>query len=194
LSNSFTAFDWWNQLETQWLQAYGTSILKHDHEPTAAELKELYNSQVIRLAGPSAPFPNCPIELTNLSGIAGLKNLACIIITHHKIETVEILSKLPGIKSLFLFNNSITSLNGIESIVGLEQLYVQCNQINSIKPIEHLLQLKEFYIHDNCIDSLEGLTESHSDQLTRFVCRPNNLLKQKEIIRAEQELGIICRQ
>lgn len=193
MSNSFTPLEWWNQLEPQWQQAFSISVLRHSNEPTAAELDALLNSQTIRLAGPTAPFPNCPIELSNLSGIEGLKNLAYVIITHHKIETVEILGKLPGIKSLFLFNNSITSLNGIEGLAGLEQLYVQCNQINSIKPIEHLLNLKEFYIHDNCIDSLEGLTERHSDQLTRFVCRPNNLLKQKEIIRAERELGIICR-
>ena len=186
-------FDWWNQLEPQWRQVFSVSILKHANEPSAAELDELFNSPTIRLAGPTAPFPNCKIELTNLSGLEGLTNLAYVIITHHQIETVEILGKLPGIKSLFLFNNSITSLNGIEGLAGLEQLYVQCNQISSIKPIEHLLNLKEFYIHDNCIDSLDGLTENHSDQLTRFVCRPNSLLKQKEIIRAERELGIICR-
>jgi Leucine-rich repeat (LRR) protein len=193
LSNLLSPLDWWNQLEPQWRQAFSFSVLRHNNEPTAAELNDLFNTPTVRLAGPTAPFPNCKTELTNLSGLEGLTNLAYVIITHHKIETVEILGKLPGIKSLFLFNNSITSLNGIEGLPGLEQLYVQCNQISSIKPIEKLIFLKELYIHDNIIDSLDGLTESHSDQLTRFVCRPNSLLKQKEIIRAERELGIICR-
>ncbi len=181
------------QLETQWQQAFSVSVLLHSNEPTTAELDDLYNLQTIRLAGPTAPFPNNQFELTNLGGIQHLVNLSVVIITHHKIETVEALHKLPRLKSLFLFNNSITSLNGIEGLVNLEQLYVQCNKITSIKPVEHLVNLQQFYIHDNCIDSLEGLTENHSDKLTSFVCRPNDQLKQKEIIWAERELGIICR-
>jgi len=92
-----------------------------------------------------------------------------------------------------LFNNNIKSLHGIETLTQLEQLYVQGNQISSIKPIEQLINLKELYISDNCIETLDGLTEEHSDKLTTFVCRPNKQLKQKEIIRAERELGIICR-
>ncbi len=103
------------------------------------------------------------------------------------------LHNLKNLKSLFLFNNNIESLHGIETLTQLEQLYVQCNQINSIKPIEQLINLKEFYINDNCIANLNGLTEEHSDKLTTFVCRPNEQLKQKEIIRAERDLGIICR-
>lgn len=157
------------------------------------QLYDLYNLQTIRLAGPSSPFPNTPVELTNLSGIKDLPNLSIIIITHHKIQSLTPLSSLNQLRSLFLFNNAIASLNGIETLTSLEQLYVQCNQISSIKPVEQLINLKEFYIHDNCIASLDGLTENHSDKLNRFVCRPNNQLKQKEIIRAERELGIICR-
>jgi Leucine-rich repeat (LRR) protein len=193
LTDFFTPRDWWDQLEPQWQEAFGVSVLKHSDEPNAAELDALYNMQTIRLAGPGAPFSNLPFELTNLSGIQGLPNLTIIIITHHKIRTIEVLRNLSQLKSLFLFNNSISSLEGIEGLWDLEQLYVQYNQITSIKPIEHLTNLREVYIHDNCIVSLDGLTEKHSDKLLTFVCRPNELLKQKEIIRAERDLGIICR-
>lgn len=185
--------DWWKQLEPQWREAFGLSALKHSKTPNLLELDMLYNMQTLRLVGPTAPFPNMQFELTNLNGIQHLRNITTLVITHHKIVHIELLSNLLRLKSLFLFNNCITSLEGIESLTELEQLYVQCNQITSIKPIEQLTNLREVYISDNRIASLDGLTEKHSDKLTRFICRPNEQLKQKEIIRIERELGIICR-
>ena len=185
--------NWWKQLEPQWKQAFGLMVTGHQNEPNAVELQKIFTLPSIRLAGPTAPFPNLQFELTNLSGLQYLSNLSIVIITHHKIENIEVLNDLINLKSLFLFNNNIKSLHGIETLTQLEQLYVQGNQISSIKPIEQLINLKELYISDNCIETLDGLTEEHSDKLTTFVCRPNKQLKQKEIIRAERELGIICR-
>ncbi|HEY5406477.1 MAG TPA: leucine-rich repeat domain-containing protein [Ginsengibacter sp.] len=185
--------NWWNELESQWRKAFGISVLGHQNEPNLVDLENIFSTPTIRLAGPTAPFPNMHFELTNLSGLQYLSNLSIAVITHHKIEEIEVLSHLTNLKSLFLFNNNIKSLHGIEGLIELEQLYVQCNQITSIKPIEQLINLKEFYINDNRIETLDGLTEKHSDKLTMFMCRPNEQLKQKEIIRAERELGIICR-
>ncbi|MEO6232197.1 MAG: leucine-rich repeat domain-containing protein [Ferruginibacter sp.] len=185
--------NWWNQLELQWQLAFAKTVLLHNNKPTEVELAALYNITTLRLAGPSAPYPNMQVELTNLSGIKNLPNLSLLFVTHQQISNVEIVSTLPLLKSLFLNNNCITSLKGIETLTDLEQLYVQHNQINSIKPVEQLTNLREFYVQDNCIASLDGLTEKHSDKLTMFICRPNEQLKQKEIIRAERELGIICR-
>jgi Leucine-rich repeat (LRR) protein len=185
--------NWWKQLEPQWKQAFGLMVTGHQNEPNAVELQKIFTLPSIRLAGPAAPFPNLQFELTNLSGLEYLSNLSIVITTHHKIENIEVLGNLINLKSLFLFNNNIKSLHGIETLTQLEQLYVQGNQISSIKPIEQLINLKELYISDNCIETLDGLTEEHSDKLTTFVCRPNKQLKQKEIIRAERELGIICR-
>jgi Leucine-rich repeat (LRR) protein len=188
-----TNFNWWKSLSQQWRQAFGVSVLRHENTPSETELEILMNLQVLRLAGPSAPFPNCSIELTDLSGLSAMSKLETVIITHHKIEAIEELAALSQLKSLFLFNNQIKSLKGIEGSYNLEQLYVQCNRIETIKEVEALLNLKELYISDNNIASLNGLTEAHSDNLKRFVCLPNDQLKQKEIIRAERELGIICR-
>lgn len=185
--------NWWKSLPQQWRQAFGFSVFRHENEPQDTEIELLMDLQVLRIAGPSAPFPNCSVELDDLSGIAMLSKAETVIITHHKIETIEEVAGLPRLKSLFLFNNQIRSLKGIEGLTSLEQLYVQCNRIASIKEIEALINLKEFYISDNCITSLDGLTKAHSDKLRKFVCLPNDLLKQKEIIYAERELGIICR-
>jgi Leucine-rich repeat (LRR) protein len=185
--------DWWNQLEPQWKQAFSSNFFANNQEPTEDELALISTINTFRFAGPTAPFPNINFELTNLTGISKLVNTEILIITHHQIETIKELVSLTKLKSLFLLNNKIKSLQGIESITGLEQLYVQCNNISSIKEISKLVNLKEVYINDNQISSLDGLTDAHSDKLTVFFCRPNEHLKQKEILRVEREIGIICR-
>lgn len=188
-----TNFNWWKSQSQQWRQAFSISVFRHENSPTETELEMLMNLPVLRLAGPSAPFPNCSIELTDLSGLVTMTKLETLIITHHKIETIEEVAALSQLKFLFLFNNQIKSLKGIEGLYNLEQLYVQCNRIETIKEVEALVNLRELYISDNNVTSLNGLTEAHSDKLKTFVCLPNDQLKQKEIIRAERELGIICR-
>ena len=193
MKNTLTHLNWWKSLSPQWRQAFAMSVLLHSNEPVAAELEQLLNMQVLRLAGPGAPFSNCSIELTDLSGIAAMHQLETMIVTHHAIETIAEVAALTRLKSLFLFNNRINNLEGIEGLQYLEQLYVQCNQLSSIKPIRNLLNLKEVYISDNNLTSLDGLTEAHADNLKKFVCLPNENLKQKEIIHVERDLGIICR-
>lgn len=185
--------DWWRSLSPEWRQAFSMTVLLHNDQPSAADLQMLKNLQVLRVAGPSAPFSNCTIELTGLSGVTKLKNLQTLIVTHHKIQTIQMLAGLSRLTNLFLFNNQIKSLDGIEGLQHIEQLYVQHNLLVSIKPIEALLNLKEICISNNRITSLEGLTEAHSEKLKKFVCLPNELLKQKEIIYTERQLGIICR-
>ena len=188
-----TNLNWWKSLSQQWRQAFGISVMRHEDNPSETEFERLMNLQVLRLAGPSAPFPSCSIELTDLSGLSAMSKLETVIITHHKIEKIEEVAALSQLKSLFLFNNQIKSLKGIEGLYNLEQLYVQCNRIETIKEVETLVNLRELYISDNNITSLNGLTEAHSDKLRKFVCLPNDQLKQKEIIHVEREMGIICR-
>ena len=112
---------------------------------------------------------------------------------YHRIETILELRYLNKLKNLFLYNNQITSLSGVEELTNLEQLYVQWNRIESIKPIQKLLNLRELYIHNNCVSYLEGLTEEHADKLEMLFCKPNDRLKQKEILNVERNLGIRCR-
>lgn len=192
MENNTVGTDWWKGLEPQWQKALSISFFRHFNEPRPEELARLFASPSLRLAGPRAPFPNLPFELTSLSALAGLHNLEVLVVTHHQLTHIEELGSLKKLKSLFLFNNQIVSLKGIEELKALEQLYVQFNRIESLKPIKKLVNLKEVYVNDNAISSLDGLTEKHSDKLGRFVCRPNPLLHQKEMIRAENMLGIKC--
>jgi Leucine-rich repeat (LRR) protein len=184
---------WWQQLEAQWKQAFVETFLGHKDEPTQNELANLHNAPALRFAGPSAPYPNMSFELTNLSGLSQLTNLDILVVTDQQVQTIRELKSLNRLGSLFLYNNKIRSLEGIEELIKLWQLYVQSNKIESILPVKKLVNLKEFYVNDNCITSLEGLTEEHADNLEMFFCKPNEGLKQKEILRVEKELGIRCR-
>ncbi len=185
--------DWWENLEIQWKNAFNTVFFHHEGTPSVAEIEQLQQSTVLRLAGPRAPYPNMTFELTNLSGLADLPNLEILVVTHHQIKDISVLEQMKKLKSLFLFNNEIEDLNGIEDLVHLEQLYLQFNKIDSIKQVKQLINLKELYVNNNLLASLEGLTDDHSENLTMFFCKPNDGLKQKELIYAENQLGIKCR-
>lgn len=183
----------WNELEQQWKDAFGATILGHINPPNASETERLFSSKVVRMAGPRAPYPNMTFELTNLSGIQNFQDLEILVVTHHQIRDIKPVQALQKLKSLFLFNNEIESLEGVEELTDLEQLYVQSNKISSLKPLQKLTRLKEVYVNNNLITSLEGLTEAHADTLEVFFCKPNDALKQKEMIYAENQLGIKCR-
>ncbi len=188
-----STLSWWNGLEQQWKDAFSTTIWGHGNPPNEAEIEGLLALKVLRFAGPSAPYPNMSFELTNLSGIANLQHLEIFVATHHRIKNIKELSALKQLKSLFLLNNEIESLEGIENLGKLEQLFVQSNKISSLNPLEKLIRLKEVYVNNNLISSLEGITEAHSDHLEFFFCKPNEALKQREIIYAENQLGVKCR-
>ena len=184
---------WWQNLSPQWKSAFAEVFFNHTNEPTPQELAQLFASPVLRLAGPEASFANLSFALTDLSGVSELINLEVLVVINHHLESVQELQSLSKLKALFLNNNRIESLAGIEGLLNLEQLFLPFNRVDSIQPVQKLTGLRELYIHDNCIASLEGLTEAHSDNLKRFVCLPNEQLKQKEVMRVERELYIRCR-
>lgn len=193
MTNETPALNWWMGLDPEWKKAYGMAFFHHFNEPSPPELAQLYSTPVLRLVGPCAPYPNMDFELTGLSGVKELYQLELLVVTHHRIRDVSALQSLQKLKGLFLFNNRIENLDGIEALAGLEQLYVQFNDISSLKPIRQLTRLKELYINNNAFTSLDGLTEDHSDRLNAFFCKPNNGLRQKEMLYVENQLGIRCR-
>ena len=180
-------------MSSTWKNAFAETFFRHTNEPTSAELAQLFECHALRFAGPTAPYPNMSFELEDLSGISQLHNIEILVVIHQKLRSIAELTALQQLKSLFINNNNIESLHGIESLTGLHQLYAQHNRIVSILPVEQLIHLQEFYIHDNLLNSLEGLTEAHAERLEQFFCKPNDGLKQKEIIRIERNLGIRCR-
>jgi Leucine-rich repeat (LRR) protein len=193
LENTDIVARWWQHLSTRWKQALAETVFKNNIEPTSTELAQVYHCNVLRFAGPTAPYPNMSFELEDLAGISELHNLEILVVVHQKLRSVKELRGLHQLKSLFINNNSIESLAGIENLTGLQQLYAQHNLIGSILPVQALLNLQELYVHDNRLNSLEGLTEEHAEKLEHLFCKPNDQLKQKELIRVERDLGIRCK-
>ena len=185
--------NWWQRLIPEWKSAFAETFFKHPNEPTDDELAQLFLCPVLRLVGPRAPYPNMTFELTNLSGVTALINLEILIVAYHQVTKIAEVCNLHKLKSLFINNNNISTLTGIEELIMLEQLYVQHNAVSSIKEVGALVNLKELYIHDNNISSLIGLTDAHTEKLETFYCKPNSQLKQREMLRVENQLFIRCR-
>jgi Leucine-rich repeat (LRR) protein len=185
---------WWQNLPSYWKIAFNEAFLGKDatYKPTEADLQKMHSTTVMRFAGPRAPYPNMRVELPNLAGLEGLKNLEILVVTHHLISDLRGLEQLTRLKSLFLFNNKITHLNGVEKMPHLEELYFQNNEVASLEPLRGLTKLRKIYCCNNALASLEGITAAHSKMLKEFVCLPNDHLPQKEIIRLENRLGIRC--
>jgi len=188
--------EWWQSLEPQWQMAFNQVMLQKgaiDNCPNEEEFTLIFSHNFLRFAGPSAPYPNMSFELTNLSGLAAFKDAEMLSLTFHKITDLTGITALSKIKSLFLDNNQIATIEGIEKMTQLNELYLQNNVIASLLPVEKLTSLKALYCQNNKLVNLEGLTESHSDNLRMFVCLPNDGIKQREIIRVENTLGIKCK-
>ena len=104
---------WWNYLEPQWQQAFNEAVLNKRGMPTTApsdeNLKLILESKVLRLAGPTAPYPNVSIEVNNCSGLEALKDLEILVITHAKLTDLKMMKNFPNLVSIFVNNNQITT-------------------------------------------------------------------------------------
>ncbi|MCC6726575.1 MAG: leucine-rich repeat domain-containing protein [Saprospiraceae bacterium] len=188
--------EWWHSLEPQWQMAFNQVMLQRGPVtdlPDEAGFAKIFEHKFLRFAGPRAPYPNMNFELTNLSGLAVFEDAEMISATFHQIKSMHEIAHIRGLKSLFLDNNQLVNLEGVEDMAELKELYVQANLLESLKPIEKLTGLTALYCSDNKLINLDGLTEDHSDNLRFFVCLPNEGIKQREIIRVENTLGIKCR-
>ncbi len=185
-------FRWWASLTPAWRAAFSMAFWGQTAEPTNDDLVRLWQTPVLRFAGPKAPYPNMSFELTDCSGLAGMSNLEILVLTNHRLESLAEVATMPDLKSLFVNNNQLTSLTGVESLNRLEQLYAQVNRIGTLAPVQNLTALAELFVNYNALTTLDGITKAHSNRLKKFVCLPNDDLPDREIIRVEQRLGIRC--
>ncbi len=190
-TNSKLTREWWEELETQWKKAFNECFFNKgpvDHLPEEKELRELYETTVLRIVGPGAPHPNCSLQLTNLNGVQKLDNLEILVITHHQIRDVLPLKKLSQLKSVFLNNNNIRILEGMEKLREMTELYVQDTMVQSLDPISSLKKLRKLYCQATQIKQL-----NLPPKLKELYCLPNENIFDREIMRVEKEYGIRCR-
>lgn len=189
---------WWENLEMQWKMAYNEAAygIGPTLEPPSDDhlMLLLIGIDTLRFAGPFAAHPNITTPLTNLSGLVPLYNLTYLSITHMHITDLSVLRYFGKLKHLFVQYNRLKSLNGIEPLTQLETLYVQGNEIETLAPIKRLTNLETIYATDNKLSSIDGLSTAHEEKLRKFYVIPNKDLRDREILRVQNELGIICRE
>lgn len=186
---------WWATLSDPWKHSFNEVMLRRStiDMPGPEELYSIQQCQTLRLAGPTAPYPNMTQELEDLSGIRDLPNLSILIVIFHKLSGITELSSPNQITSLFLHNNQITSLDGLEAMFNLQEIYFNVNQVHSLQPLANLTNLHTVYCNYNLISSLAGIGIQHRPQLKNFICLPNDLLPESEVIMMERDTGIRCK-
>lgn len=186
--------NWWTQLETQWKTAFSQAFFRQEQMlamPSNQELVDLWQTPLLRLAGPTAFDPVTTVELTNLSGIVALKQLSYLSITNMQLTNLEALHQHTKMEYLYVYENQLTSLEGIENMLLLKELYCQGNQITTLSPIKNLIQLETVYATSNALTSLEGITLAHEEKLRNLRALPNEQLRHREVIRVQNEFGIL---
>lgn len=188
---------WWNDLEGQWQFAYNEAVFGKGpvfEPPTDDELMILLvRADTLRFAGPLAANPNMSTVLTNLSGLVPLYHLYYLSISNTAITGLAELQRHTKIEHLFVYDNKLESLKGIENMRNLKDLYFQNNQITSLKPLKKLTKLETIYASNNKIIDFKGITEKHGDNVQNFYGIPNDGIRDRDIIKFQNSVGIICK-
>lgn len=191
------ARQWWQDLELQWKLAYNEAVfgvgptLEPPHDDHLMLL--LLQIDTLRFAGPGAENPNVTTPLTNLSGLIPLYHLTYLSVTFMQLTGLNELVRHTRLQHLFVYNNQLSSLAGIENATGLLNLYAQGNELIDLEPVRRLTQLETVYVNHNKLTSFEGVTQKHEEKLRRFYALPNEGIRDREILRIQNEVGVICR-
>ncbi len=188
---------WWRNTSMEWKMAFNEAVFGKG--PTIEPPKEeelillLTRATALRFAGPTAHAPNLSQIPGDLSAIGGLEHLTYLSFTDSKVTSLREIRGLIQLTNLFVYNNQLTSLEGIERMKGLVELACHNNQITSLKPVQHLTNLQTLCVNNNQLESLEAITLEHENNLRDFRVMPNEQLRHREIIRVQNDFGILCR-
>lgn len=191
------ARQWWKDLEMQWKLAYNEAVFGKG--PTMEPPKDdelmilLIRADALRFAGPLAAHPNMTTTLTNLSGLIPLYHLTYLSVSNMQITSLTPLRPFTKMRHLFVYDNKLTSLRGIENMLEMEDLYAQDNEIEDLLPIARLTKIKTLYVNGNKLKNARGLTEAHGATMKELFILPNDEMPQREVIRIQNEIGLICR-
>lgn len=191
------ARQWWRDLEMQWKFAYNEAVFGKGPtiEPPGDDemMVLLIHADTLRFAGPFAVQSNITTPLSNLSGLIPLYHLKFLSLTDMNIRSITELTRFNKMEHLFLYNNKIESINGIENMANLKDLYLQGNEITNLSPLKGLTTLETLYLSNNKITSLKGIKSKHAKKLKKLYALPNDDLSDRDIIKFQNKVGIICR-
>ena len=110
---------------------------------------------------PLAPLINLEVlsfegnGISDITPLAGLKELRELYLTNNRIEEVHSLAGLINLEMLFLEGNGITDISPLSNLTQLRTLHIKYNNIHDISPVS-ALNLSEFSYDTICDFSPSG--------------------------------------
>ncbi|MDE3259778.1 MAG: hypothetical protein OYM47_18255 [Gemmatimonadota bacterium] len=97
-------------------------------------------------------------DISDLSPLSGLTNLAYLDLYKNSISDISDLSGLTGLTDLFLNENSIANLSALSTLTNLARLGLSQNRISDISALSNLTGLFYLDLFENSITNLPGLS------------------------------------
>ncbi len=97
-------------------------------------------------------------DISDLSPLSGLTNLAYLDLYKNSISDISDLSGLTGLTDLFLNENSISNLSALSTLTNLARLGLSQNRISDISALSNLTGLFYLDLFENSISNLSGLS------------------------------------
>ncbi|MDE2888406.1 MAG: hypothetical protein OXR72_09320 [Gemmatimonadota bacterium] len=97
-------------------------------------------------------------DISDLSPLSGLTNLAYLDLYRNSISDISDLSGLTGLTDLFLNENSISNLSALSTLTNLARLGLSQNGISDISALSDLTGLFYLDLFENSITNLSGLS------------------------------------
>ena len=101
-------------------------------------------------------------HISDLSPLAGLKELRGLHLGANQISDLSPLANLTQLERLTLYENQISDLSPLAGLKGLHELHLGENRISDLSPLAGLTQLRWLFLADNQISDLSplaGLTQ-----------------------------------
>jgi hypothetical protein len=102
-------------------------------------------------------------EITDLTPLAGLKNLNTVLLSGNRISDISPLKELKDLEVLWLSENQITDISPLSGLTQLTSLQLGDNQISDISPLSGLVNLGfgfgSLNLSDNLISDISPLSE-----------------------------------
>lgn len=98
-------------------------------------------------------------EISNVTPMAGLKNIQSLYLSNNQISDLTPLTDLVKMQHLEIEGNQIESLAFIAAWDNMRSLYANGNQISDLSPLAQTKKLTSLYLHDNQIKDLSPLKD-----------------------------------
>ena len=186
--------NWWKTLPDHWRQVFLQAFFQRmqDDIVSDSDLENLCSTPVLRIVGPEGMHSNYSGTLTDLSGLSQLTTVQYLFVIHCDLESLDGIERMTEMRSLYLHNNKLQDIHQIGKMASLQEIFVADNEIKSISPVKNCRMLHTLSCERNRLQNLDGIKPFHEKHLRTLKCRPNEFLPQREILRVQNEIGIIC--